>query len=168
MIRASAAGTIAMRNGRACTRSATETITTRGLSDSRLRGLTASLVLAASACAAFPDRQFARIGDSLALTIAKVTRPPSGTSAQFVFTIANRGLRAVNACLGPSRSVEYRTSRSLGTSFRSLDHPGCKCRSRDQVSHGAQDDEVVGDATARPPRPPTEAGGTRRSSRSGC
>jgi hypothetical protein len=87
------------------------------------------VALAASGCKQLPDRQFARIGDSLKLTIAKVARSGSGTSVEFVFTVTNVGPRAVNACLGPSRSVLYQTSTERssrsGVGFNSVDHPGC-------------------------------------------
>ncbi len=75
-----------------------------------IRATILTLALAASACDLLPDPEFARIGDSLELKIAKVKRSESGTSAEFVFTVTNRGPHAVNACLGPSRSVSYDTS----------------------------------------------------------
>jgi len=86
-----------------------------------------SLALAASACDVLPDRQFARIADSLKVRIERVTRSKSGTSAEFVFTITNGGSHAVNACLGPSRAVWYKvgTSGPSGVSSNWIDHPGC-------------------------------------------
>lgn len=84
-----------------------------------------ALAIAASGCDWLPDPQFARVGDSLKLKIVKVSRSASGTSAEFVFTVSNGGRHAVNACLGPSRSVSVETSGPQATSFTFVNHPGC-------------------------------------------
>jgi hypothetical protein len=42
-----------------------------------------------------------------------------------VFTLTNGGHQAVNACLGPSRSVWYDTSGPSGVRSTLVDHPGC-------------------------------------------
>lgn len=91
----------------------------------RGRRIIVPLVLAASACRILPDRQFEKLGDSLTLKLANVERSASGLSATFVLTLANGGPDAVSACLGPGRTVSYRTSGYSGTSFRWIDHPGC-------------------------------------------
>jgi hypothetical protein len=84
------------------------------------------LALAASACDRVPDPQFGRIGNSLKLEIAKVTRSKDGTSAEFVFTVNNAGSGPVNACLGPVKRVSYDTSGPVGgMTFMSNSHPGC-------------------------------------------
>jgi len=90
-----------------------------------IRLMILALALDASACNLLPDPQFARIADSLKLKIVKVSRSESGTSAEFVFSVSNGGPHAVNACLGPSRSVSVETSGPQATSFHSVDHPGC-------------------------------------------
>jgi hypothetical protein len=98
---------------------------TRSHVNAAIRAALLAWVLAASGCDRLPDRQFARIGDSLKLKIAKVTRSESGTSAEFVLTMTNSGPRAVNACLGPSRNVSVDTSGPQASTFNSIDHPGC-------------------------------------------
>lgn len=104
--------------------------TSRNGAQSCLRGAIVSLALVVSGCTLLPDREFAQIGQSLKLRIEKAKRTESGKSIEFVFTIANEGRNAVNACLGPSRSVSYTTSTAGGgsaggVSFMSVDHPGC-------------------------------------------
>ena len=84
-----------------------------------------TLALSASGCHLLPDGQFTQVGQSLKLKIATAERSESGTSATFVFILTNSGTRAVNACLGPSRSVWYDTSGPSGVSTTWVDHPGC-------------------------------------------
>lgn len=98
---------------------------TRSNVDAAIRVTILALALAASGCDLLPDPQFAQVGHSLKLMIAKVDRSESGTSAEFVFTLTNGGPEAVNACLGPSRSVWYDTSGAGGVSSTWVDHPGC-------------------------------------------
>jgi hypothetical protein len=93
--------------------------------DSPMRVAILTLALAALGCDLLPDPQFAQIGDSLKLEIGKVERSQSGTSAEFLFTVTNRGVEAVNACLGPSRSVWYETSGPGGVSSTLVHHSGC-------------------------------------------
>jgi hypothetical protein len=102
-----------------------------------------ALALAASGCYLLPDRQFARIGDSLKLKIAKVNRSESGTSAEFVFAITNSGPHAVNACLGPSRSVSYKTSGFSGIRSNFVDHPGCMREFTIEPGRGMTWSEVI-------------------------
>ena len=85
-------------------------------------GLLAILV---TGCELLPDMRLATIARSLDLTVTAANRVGSGDSAAFVFAVANRGREAINACLGPSRSVLYHSSSGLGTSFTFVDHPGC-------------------------------------------
>lgn len=83
------------------------------------------LAILISACELLPDSRLAATARSLDLTVTAANRVGRGDSAAFVFAVANRGREAINACLGPSRSVSYYSTSGLGTSFSFVDHPGC-------------------------------------------
>jgi hypothetical protein len=71
-----------------------------------------------------PDREFAALGSALALNVVAARRGAAG-SADFSFELTNRGNASAKACLGPSRTVSYRSAASSGGSMTFVDHPGC-------------------------------------------
>jgi len=83
------------------------------------------LAVAASGCELMPDREFAALERTLALSIVEAKRSLSGGSANFSFELRNRGSTSAKACLGPSRSVSYKVASSSGISSTFVDHPGC-------------------------------------------
>jgi hypothetical protein len=86
--------------------------------------LFAGLAVAVSGCEVMPDREFAALESALALNVAAARRGAAG-SADFSFELTNRGKASAKACLGPSRTVSYRSAASSGTSMTLVDHPGC-------------------------------------------
>ena len=87
--------------------------------------LFAGLAVAVSGCELMPDPEFAALEKALTLSIVGAKRSASGGSVDFRFELTNRGSTSAKACLGPSRSVSYKVSSSIGTSSTFVDHPGC-------------------------------------------
>jgi hypothetical protein len=86
--------------------------------------LSAGLAVAVSGCEVMPDREFAALESTLALNVVAAKRTADG-SADFSFELTNRGNASAKACLGPSRTVSYRSAASSGASMTFVDHPGC-------------------------------------------
>jgi hypothetical protein len=87
--------------------------------------LFAGLAVAVSRCEVMPDPEFAALKTALILRIVEAKRAASGGTINFSLELTNRGSASAKACLGPSRSVSYKVASSSGTSFTSVDHPGC-------------------------------------------
>lgn len=88
----------------------------------------ATFALGGSACSWIPapvDPELAALERSLTLQIASANRLHRSGAAEFTFKLSNHGTNVAKACLGPSRSVSYRSSGSSGTSGTFVDHPGC-------------------------------------------
>jgi hypothetical protein len=72
-----------------------------------------------------PDREFASLEKTPSLNIVEAKRAAAGGSADFTFTLTNPGSTNAQACLGPSRSVSYKSASSSGIRSTFVDHPGC-------------------------------------------
>jgi hypothetical protein len=89
--------------------------------------LTIACVLAAAhlGCELVPDPAFRQLETSLSLGIVGAKRGDVAGSVDFEFRLQNRGTSTAKACLGPSRTVSYRTMSGGGAAGTFVDHPGC-------------------------------------------
>ena len=86
------------------------------------------LAVTGTACGWLPgalDPELLALKRALRLEIAQVNRLQSVESAEFVFKLSNHGRDTVDACIGPSRSVWFKSSGPSGVSSTFVDHPGC-------------------------------------------
>jgi len=84
-------------------------------------GLIASL----AGCEIMPDPEFASLKSTLRLRTVKANRGASADAIDISFELANRATTDAKACVGPSRSVDFKAGSFGGTSFDFVDHAGC-------------------------------------------